>query len=94
MQDAASHPALPERYRDGSVYSNFDHKLDEEAVAELRADPGLHAQHAGWQFCAYVWHDGTSWVEQVWRYHSAIETRRGDELLALIESVNDDYGWD
>jgi hypothetical protein len=74
------------------VYSNIDHVLHDEVVAELQAHPERFALHAAWNFCSYVWFDGQVWREQVWRYGSPVETRDGEDLVLLIASVNDDYG--
>ncbi|MGW4718847.1 hypothetical protein [Nocardia sp. NPDC004260] len=77
-----------------SVYSNFDHELNADVVRQLAAAPGeLHAQHAAWDFCGYVWAlpDGR-WVDQVWRYNAPVEDIVGDSVEEVIERVNDIYG--
>lgn len=75
------------------VYCNLDHELDVEVMQQLAAAPGeLHAQHAAWDFCGYVWQlpDGR-WVDQVWRHHAPIEDIVGDTVEDVISRANETY---
>jgi hypothetical protein len=76
-----------------AVYSNFDHELDFKVATQLIVESGeAYSQHAAWNFCGHIWHDGTQWVEEVWVYKSLVETLRNDDLRALIDEVNFNYG--
>lgn len=82
----------PARETDESVYSNFDHQLDDEVRAQLERDHDLCAQHGAWDFCGYIWTDGVLWYEEVWRYRAPVDLRTSERLEDLIADVNDDYG--
>lgn len=77
------------------VYANCDHQLNAAVVAELEANPSLCAQHASWNFCGYVWRgrDGV-WRDEVWRYHSPVQTFEGESAQDVIDAANDTYGHD
>ena len=75
--------------------SNFDHSIDEGFEDALKEKPNvLCGQHSGWNFCGYVWFDGTNFVEQVWQYHTPVEEVAAPSLKELMENVNEKYGWD
>lgn len=85
--------APPEIAHD-TIYSNFDCEIDNNIVELLKENPNvLSARHAAWDFAGTVWFDGTMWHEEIWQYHSFVETISGDDALTLIEFVNDRYGW-
>jgi hypothetical protein len=78
-----------------SVCSNIDHVIDTDVMMELLAFPNVrYAQHAAWNFCGYVWHDGELWHEQVWISGLLAESRSDKNLSDLIDAVNNDYGRD
>ena len=71
--------------------SNFDHKIDSGFAEALKKDQ-VFGNHMAWDFCGDVWWDGTQFVENIWRYHSIIDTIKADTLQELMELVNDKYG--
>jgi len=76
-----------------TVYSNFDHDLDNEVVEILKANPNeLCAQHAAWNFCGFIWFDGEMWWEEVRVYGSRAGTHSSNDLPMLIEHINNEYG--
>lgn len=77
-----------------TVYTNLDHFLDKQVVKHLKKNPGDMAQHAGWDFCGYIWYEDKLdvWMEEVWVYHKLQETRQEKNLMTLINGVNEDYG--
>lgn len=71
--------------------SNFDHTIDEGVEEALRS--GKHyCQHAAWNFCGYVWHDGTEFVEEVWVYGAPVAEHRNTDLRELMRAVNAEHG--
>jgi hypothetical protein len=76
----------------GTIYSNFDHELDKDAEAKLRA--GAEGHHTAWDHFGVVWFDGEQFVEAVWRYGAEVARVRGPDLLAVIAQVNDEWGCD
>ena len=88
--------SLPECMEEelGSVYSNFDHELDKEIMAQLMANPKCFARHAAWNFNSLVWFDGKLWHEEVWRYNCPMREYTGEDLKELIDEINDEYGHD
>jgi hypothetical protein len=74
-----------------SVYSNFDHELDEKVADELRKG-GCRAQHAGWNFCAWVYREGSKWHSYVMCYGSHRASFEDDDLRSLINTVNNEFG--
>ena len=77
-----------------AAYSNFDHCLDTEIVAQLESNPGkVCAQHAAWNFCGYIWRlpDGC-WVDQVWVYNNPVQDIIGGSIEDVIERANVGYG--
>lgn len=79
----------------GTVYSNLNHSLDSNIVANLRADPNEnYAQHSAWDFCGYIFKVDDGWTEVVWRYKSPVVAYRHDDLAELIEFVNSVWGYD
>jgi len=78
-----------------SIYSNFDHELDNKVVKLVETHPNkLYAQHAAWNFCGYVWFNGQQWKEEVWQWNSPVEILVADTIKNLIDSVNAQYGYD
>ena len=62
-----------------TVYSNFDHLLDEEIAKQLESNSGkVYAQHAAWDFCGYIWHDDGKWYDEtlvLWLTTTSIRRR-------------------
>ena len=83
----------PERYISMSVYSNFDHELDDDVVGELEKG-GCHAAHAAWNFNGSVWFDPEDgqWYEEVWVHGSPVEQFHGATIMDVIQRANIDYG--
>lgn len=76
-----------------SVYSNFDHMLEDDVVKELELSPGeCFARHAAWDFNGSIWTDGKQWFEEVWVHGSLVETLTGDKPMDVIEEANRKYG--
>lgn len=76
------------------VYSNLDHILDDGVVAELKADPSLWGQHAGFHFCGWIRWDAEAqeWVEEVWRFKSVITTYRDKDIAEVIRQTIENFG--
>ena len=74
-----------------AVYSNFDHILDKNIVDELK-EKNCYSQHAGWNFCGYIWHDGKKFKEEVWVYGDPQEVIENEDIGELIENVCQKYG--
>jgi hypothetical protein len=85
----------PPNYYPESVYSNSDHELDNSVVELLKTDPELHAQHAAWDFCGYIWWDpeGERWIEEVWVYQVRQKSFSNVDIEDMIREVNDEFGW-
>ncbi len=77
---------------DLTLYSNYDHELDTEVEAKLRAAPDVSAAHHAWDFNGRVWWTGTVWREQVWRYRQPVAEYESTDLRALIAHVNGEHG--
>lgn len=83
----------PEKEAAEPVYSDFDHIIDMDIVKLLQDNPnGIHAQHAAWNFCGYIWFDGENFIEEIWQYRQLIETRANEDINELISSINAEYG--
>ena len=83
--------ALPEsRYG----MTNFNHSIDPELEADLRA--GMRGRHAAWGFNGLVWYDAkaSQFCEIVRRYHVIQAIVGRPALRELMEAVNDEYGWE
>jgi hypothetical protein len=76
-----------------SVYSNYDHEIDNKVVFELQAGD-CFAFHAAWEYCGCVWFVPASrkWVEQVERYTVTLEYIIGDTVEEVIKQTIDKYG--
>ena len=95
MWDPFTKSARPETAKETEepIYSNFDHQLDEEIKGQVQANPNkLYAQHAAYNFCGYVWYDGTKWKEEVWVYKEPQEVIEAETIEDLIDKVNLEYG--
>ena len=79
---------------DKDIYSNFDHSLNEEVEAVLKANERLFAQHSAWNFCGYVYYANGTWYDEVWRYNIPYETISGDTAFEVIQSTNAEFGSD
>lgn len=73
--------------------SNFDHSIDDGLEDALQREP-VFCRHSAWEFNGQVWWDGSQFREQVWRYHAPIATYAEDTLRELMETVNDNHGWE
>ena len=76
----------------GEVYSNFDHKLEDDVVEKLKGTENSFAQHSAWGFCGYVYFQGDKWHEDVWRNNIFRQTIDGDSAIEVIEQAIDKYG--
>jgi len=76
-----------------SVYSNFDHEIDNKVVFELQAGD-CFAFHAAWDYCGSVWFvpESRKWVEQVERYTVTIDFITGDTVEEVIQKTIDEHG--
>jgi hypothetical protein len=74
-----------------AVYSNCDHALDATVADQLKAGD-CYAQHAAWDFCAYVWFENGRYRSYVMRYGSHRATLENDDLADLIRQTNDEFG--
>ena len=70
---------------DGSIDGGFEENLKTQK---------FYGQHAAWDFCGCAWYDGKKFHEEVWMYHSHVDTISADTLQELMESVNDEYGYE
>lgn len=75
-----------------TVYSNFDHILNEAVVKQLETNPDLYAAHTAWNFCGYVWYAAGVWYEQVWQHGFPNATTEGATIQDVIAFANDNYG--
>ncbi len=73
--------------------SNLDHEID-PGFAEALKKNQVFGIHSAWNFCGDVWWNGEQFVENVWRFHSIVDTIKADTLQELMEFVNDGYGYD
>lgn len=74
-----------------SVYSDFDHQLDQEVAQQLKSGE-VYAQHAGGSFCGYVYFKDGMWFEEIWQYNEHIETLSDKDLKTLICEAIDRFG--
>lgn len=83
-----------QRPESSSGMSNFDHSVDDGLADELRS--GKRAQHSAWDFCGTVWFDANTgqFIEVVRRFHSVVAAYSAEGLDALMQEVNDDWGWE
>jgi hypothetical protein len=73
--------------------SNFDNAIDEGLEEDLRA--GMVTSHAAWNFNGtYVWFADGMFHEAVFRYHGLQEIVSAPDLRALMDEVNERYGWE
>lgn len=72
---------------------NFDHRIDDGFEARLRAEP-VWGRHAAMNFNGRVWYANGMFHEQVWRYGSPVAHYEATELRTLMDTVNNDYGWE
>jgi len=73
--------------------SNFDHSIDDGFESALRAEPSkVFGRHAGWNFNAKVWFDGSAFCSEVWVYHSIAGTRKAETLRELMDLHNEEWG--
>lgn len=77
----------------GLGMSNCDGAID-DGFADALQTRHVYGRHSAWHFNGLVWWDGKRFCEQVWRYHSPVAYYEADTLRELMETVNDDYGWD
>lgn len=76
-----------------AVYTNCTHELDTDVVKELELNPNKTvAQHAAWEFCGYIWHDGTGWINEVWRHNHPMDIFGGTTVQEVIRLANVKYG--
>lgn len=75
-----------------TLYSNFDHTLNEAVLEIITEQPFRAGEHTAWEFHGVVWFDGKLWYEEVSRYHSVVATYTGESALDVIEQANDDWG--
>ena len=76
----------------GTVYSNFDHVLDEEIAKRLSEEPDTYGTHAAYNYCAYVWFDDGRWYECVWRYGAPIELLNAESIKDVIRETVETWG--
>jgi len=80
---------------EGSIYSNFDHKLNTPLVQELVVKEGkAYSLHPAQNFCGYIWFENGKFHEQIWQYRSLIEELEDEDIQALIDEANSRYGYD
>jgi hypothetical protein len=85
---------VPKTYKEIDLsMSNFDCEIDDGLREALVGKPNF-GRHAGWNFNGLVYHKDGKFHEDVWQYHSFIETISADTLQGLMESVNNEYGWE
>lgn len=76
------------------IYSNVDHVLRDDIVAQLEAHPDWFAQHAAWDFCGWVWRDADGrWHEQVMVYGAEAAVLDGATPLEVIAQANGRFGY-
>lgn len=76
-----------------TVYSNFDHRLEEDIAKQLEEKSGkAFAQHAAYNFCGYIWHADGKWHDEVWVHGAPVHVYEGDTIKAVIEAAVDQHG--
>ena len=73
--------------------SNFDQEID-KGFAEALKTSHVFGTHSARDFNGDVYWNGKQFVEDVWRYHSLVDTIKADTLPELMELVNNEYGYD
>ncbi len=74
-----------------SVYSNFDHEIDNAVVEDLRKGD-CRAQHAALNFCAWVYFKDGSWHSAIYQWGLVRAHAIDKDINALIRAVNEEYG--
>lgn len=78
-----------------TVYSNCDHQLEADIAKQLEERSGqTFSQHAGWNFCGYIWHKDGKWHNETWCYGSPRHVFTGDKIEDVIEQACDQHGRD
>jgi hypothetical protein len=77
-----------------SVYSNFNHELNEVVKQQAMDNPGLEVDHPAWNFHGTIKYKDGKWHEIVRVHHSIQATWSDENLEELIERVNQTFGWD
>lgn len=79
----------------GTVYSNFDHRLDDDLAKKLEEKSGkAFARHAAWNFCGYVWHADGQWHNETWTYGHPAHVFVGESVQNVVEQACDQHGRD
>lgn len=75
--------------------SNFDHVVDEGLAEALKENEGaIYGAHPATNFFGKVYYSNEKYYEEVWRYHSVVDTLSADTLEDLMTLVNDKHGWE
>lgn len=87
----------PEYQETDTIYSNFDHMLDEniaKKITEKKLYASHYASHAAWNFCGYIYFDKESklFIEEIMQYHSLVEIMKNEDINELISEANEKYG--
>ena len=82
-------PDLPES---DHGMSNLDQSIDAGLEADLKN--GMIGIHAAWNFNGRVWFEDGMFHEDVWRYRSYSATFSAETLRDLMNTVNDQYGYE
>lgn len=76
-----------------TVASNCDNSIAAKVKKELLESPNKkYAQHAAWDFCGYIWHNGKHWVEQIW-VHKSVSAEFCAETIKIV-TEKAEYGYD
>ncbi len=74
----------------GAVMTNFDHSIEPDAEARLKAG-NFRGQHSAWDFCGLVWWDPEAGLfrEVLFRYHCPIANVEAPTLAELMAKANE-----
>jgi hypothetical protein len=76
----------------GDVYSNFDHRYDNEVRLQLEASQPMAACHPGWEFHSTIVHDNDRYTAYVMRFNTLVAAYQADTLEAVIEHTIENWG--
>ncbi len=82
----------PPHKADGDCYCNLDHTFEKGAEEKLR--DGEVLQHSALDFCGTVWFADGQFHNEIWVYHSRVKVVSADTLPAVIEAVNEEFGYE
>ncbi len=74
----------------GTVYSNFDHEIEESVVPLLNEK--TYAYHTAVNYCGDVYRVSDKWFEDIYQYGRHVDTLHADSLGEVIEKAVNEWG--